>query len=160
MNLALIKIGFQLKLITKEEILDFAEEEFNNKLNDMFIDILSLSKQSEMGKFIDVLNQFSYEISVNEFRKAHTLFLFFLSKEKNWFELEKKILEYYGFFNLYLDEMDYEFWSRLQDDFSLRTQGFTTNMKMPSELSDYLKKQIDMPYDGIFFENLLQILKP
>lgn len=151
----LINVGFQLGLIEKRELILYFENEYNCKKSDVSLDVISLSESCDVNRFIEILTKYSYEVDKNDFVKLNSVFLFFLLKETDWHRLEVTILRYYGFFNQYFDETDFEFWSNLRDDFELRRDGFSGCMNMPSDLLNYLNNQIQEKYTGTFIENLI-----
>ncbi|MEO6175388.1 MAG: hypothetical protein ABIP27_09590 [Flavobacterium circumlabens] len=161
MDYTFFKIGFELNLITKHEIISFSEKEIGNDSHDydFHLDIISLSKDSESIKFIEIFNGFNSAVEKEMFFKVHPVFINFIFRERDWFKQVNLILRYYNFFSLYLDETDYEFWSRLKDDFSLRRDGFVGCMEMPIEMISHFNKELEKKFSGTFFENLITCLQ-
>jgi len=155
MNYTFFKIGFELNLITKNELISFSEKQIENNFNDFHLDIISLSENSESIKFLEILNVFATPVDKDDFFKVHPIFIHFIFRGRDWVEHEDFILRYYNFFSLYLDEIDYEFWSRLKDYFSLKKDGFPGNMLMPTEMINHFNKEIEREFIGTFFENLI-----
>lgn len=159
MNYTFFKIGFELNLITKNELISFSEKQIENNFHDFHLEIVSLSENSESIKFLETLNTFGTPVDKDDFLKVHPIFIHFIFRRRDWIEEENFILRYYNFFSLYLDEIDYEFWSRLKDYISLRKDGFVGNMLMPTEMINHFNKEINLDLKGSFFKNLIFYLE-
>jgi hypothetical protein len=155
MNYTFFKIGFELNLISKNDLISFSQKEIESNYNEFHFEILTLSNESNSLDFIEIFNLLGTEIKKDEFLQTNAIFINYIFKEKDWFQQQELLLKYYSFFNIYLDEDDFEFWSRLKDDFSLRKEGFSGCMKMPSEMKNYFKDEIAKITEGTFFANLL-----
>jgi hypothetical protein len=159
MNYTFFKIGFELNLISKNELISFAQREIENNYSDFYFEILLLTTESNSLSFIEIFNLFGTEIQKDEFLKTYSVFIKYIFRQKDWFYQQELLLKYYTSFSIYLDGDDFEFWSRLNDDFSLRKEGFSGCMKMPGEMKNYFKNEIEKKTEGTFFDNLIICLK-
>lgn len=139
MNRQLIALGLKLDLIKKEEIISFAETEIlKEKYDDIFLEIASLSESSDKNKLFEILFD-EQNISDSEFHKLYPVLIHYIIKSVNkWEELQLKLIRFNNEYPTYLNNMDYEFWSRLKDDYFLRKSGFSGCMKMPKELNIFI----------------------
>ena len=136
-----MKIGFKLGLITKEEIISFSENRLvNSNYDDIMLDIASLSIESSINKFSEVLDEIN--IKKIDFFECHYKIIYYLKKEySNWKHLQIQLIKYHDIMKTHLDFYDFEFWSRIRDDFELRKNGFSGCMDMPYELEKYLNEK-------------------
>ncbi|WP_103072694.1 hypothetical protein [Aquimarina sediminis] len=161
MVIKFIKFGFLHNYISREELLSWSDIKLmNNSVEDIFVDLSSLTSSDSNSKIVEILNKHKSK-DYDTFRILHLKFLNLLHKYirgKNWEEIQFKMLEYYDFF--YDDEIslfseEYEFWNKLHDDFHLREEGFNGGcMLMPTELFEYFQNKNIEPTEKSFLELL------
>lgn len=143
MNIKLKKIqtGFILKLVSRKSILEWSDDKIlEGNADNIFIDLSSVKSSDDDTIIIDILEKYSSNLGKDDFRFFHQeLMSFILNEIKDWKLIQQKLVMYYELFKVYLDDEDFEFWSRLKDDYQLREEGFTGCMNMPKELYDYFK---------------------
>ncbi len=151
-----IKIGFELGLINKDELISFCENKIlQNYYNDMCINIASLSLNVSNQIFLETLKE--NNIAKMDFSFCHPLILYYLKKETaDWKKLQMKMIKYYDICKKKLDFENFEFWSRIKDDYELRKDGFSGCMKMPKELFDYINTYKTHVYSSRLLDEIIR----
>lgn len=136
-----IYIGILHNYILKEYIIEWADNQIVNKNNykDYIIDLSFSSNKTEkeilalLSNYTTDDNNLAIEFYFSTFRK--------LMKEGyySWQMVEKEIVKFYENEFIKKDTEDL-FYSRIIDDYYLRKEGFSGNMKMPKELLQFLSK--------------------
>src|SRR5690606_36355667 len=157
MNIKILEIGFILRLIPREDILHWSDDNIVKGNNEsIFIDLSSITSKDDDETIIDILKQNSVELAENDFYLFHRIFLSNLYQGlKRWENVQIKLIEYYKRLKDHFDEKEFEFWSRLKDDYELRKDGFTGCMSMPRELIQYFKSYKIENYEGVSLKLLL-----
>jgi len=143
MKIKILEIGFLLDLITREDLLEWSNLNLiNGKLDEVFIELSSITSKNTNEQIISILNNRSEKkITKNEFQKFHLIFLSFVfNSYSDWKDIQNILVKYDSINSEYFEEREFEFWSRLKDDYTLRKEGFTGCMNMPSELNEYFNK--------------------
>ncbi|MFT6637657.1 MAG: hypothetical protein ACJAYP_000213 [Flavobacterium sp.] len=137
-----LKLGLLLKLIEREDFISYINLDYNNlDYKDFFTEILSYGDNIDYNSLYQILDKYNKEEIENNFYDIHTFFMCCIKlKFKDWEVAQKKLIIYYDFFKEELNLIEFEFWSRLKDDLSLREGGFSGCMSLPKELNDYFRK--------------------
>lgn len=140
-NLRRLQIGFTLKLISRKAILKWSDKNIlNGTVDNVFIELSSILSNDDDSKITEILERYSSNLNREDFYSFHQyLMCFIFLNIKDWKSIHRKLIVYYVYFKYYLDNDDFEFWSRLKDDYQLRRDDFTGCMQMPKELKKYLK---------------------
>ena len=157
MEINIIKVGFLLGIIPRKELINWSEINLEkDKPNDVFLNISMLLSKSTDFEFSQALNDFDIRLTENEFVQFHSILLSFLFKEKeDWENIQRLLLKYFNLLDKSVFDSDYEFWSRLRDDYYLREDGLSGCMRMPSELTRYFKSFEIIDYSESFLEVLI-----
>ncbi|TSE02495.1 hypothetical protein [Aquimarina algiphila] len=141
MNLRFLLITFSLELFTEERLIKFGEDNLiQGNTEGWIVDLGSVTEPMPKNFFVEILKKVGNEITEEEFLMFHKIYITSLKEINNWKEIQEKLIKYYELFSLFLDKLDYEFWSRLKDDIQLRKEGFSGMMKMPDEINEYLNE--------------------
>lgn len=136
-----LKVALILNLIEKEEFIDYVYDYYQKtSYFELFFDIICENRNISYNKLYEILDKYIIDKNETSDFMTHSLFIYFINKKfKNWSIIEEKLVLYYDYFKEYLNTIEYGFWSRLNDDFRLRKEGFSGCMNMPKELENYLK---------------------
>jgi len=160
MDKKLLRIGLELDLITNYEAIKLAEKiimEINYP--NFYLDIATLNYSSTSKA--DIMEYlFDDEVlDKDKFKEKNLVILFFLNKKyRKWEKLQIMLINYYYTFPSFFNEENYEFWSRIKDDFSLRNEGFSGCMKMPKELTEFINAINICPMENDYFSYLINNL--
>lgn len=135
-----LKVGFLLEMIDKKSIVSWADFNINNGDFDNTVLELSLIKSKTNNEIISLLNKIANNEKGNNVQYVVNIFMgvFYIEIIKNpklWLTIEKKIVEIKNILGYNSDEV---FFSRIEDDYSLRKEGFSGCMNLPNELISYL----------------------
>ncbi len=155
-NLKVLEIAFVLKLVSREELLDWSDKNIMLDYSDqIFIELSSITKNDKDSRIIDVLKANSVPLNRKDFEKLTTVVLSYLSMEiENWEKVQKKLVLYYSLIeDCFFEES--EFWSRLKDDYYLRQDGYSGCMRMPKELKQFFDSLSIKIYQDSFLNVIL-----
>jgi len=139
----ILKIGLLLGHFDEKDISVWAEKQISDGNNEeLIINLLFAKNKSEI---ISLLNEKVLTSSGINRELTNEYFLGFynelLKKTTNeWDKIAKYVLKYFSLNEFVLDDDEKLFVSRLNNDMSLRDEGFAGPMDMPVELIDFLKK--------------------
>ncbi|WP_165024364.1 MULTISPECIES: hypothetical protein [unclassified Dysgonomonas] len=147
--------GYLMGYLSSENIIKWADNEIVNGNNNPAIIDISLSKADN--------NQIISSLNILPKDEVSTIVVYYYSlyntllktKKLKWNLIEEELYRLYqnNFINGYNNDL---FFTRLADDYHLRKDGFTGNMKMPDELNTFLSKY---NYDIQIFKNLNFIIR-
>ena len=141
MNNRFLSILYILDLISLEDITDVVTSQlYNTSSFDKYIELYYLNKKSRPNEVLESLNRLGNKIRNDEFKGFNKLLMNgIFNLEVDWNVKRSILMKYWGIYSDFLDE-EYEFFSRLSDDFYLRKDGLPGCMIMPEELYSYLNK--------------------
>jgi len=146
---SILKTGFLLGYFNKSVISQWAEKKIlmgyennsmielvlvENKSNNEVLSLIGLLAACDDVYDKEFLDQYYFGL----FNDA----LLMDDSESNWMAIENEVLRYAFIEDRYVSEDHKFFISMLDNDYSLRKQGYSGEMRMPDQLLDFLR-----PYD-------------
>lgn len=140
----ILKIGYLLNYYEKNIIINWADSLINDGDLDSSVIDLSLSSDKSINEVTEILQVITNELSDTSFIDEY-FFGYFSEKLKlnklAWQTIERDVLKYFELQDNFLfDDNTRLYFSSLQEDYSLRKDGFGGMMSMPDDLLTFLDK--------------------